>query len=803
MGRVVAEQAAFLSTLPARQKDRRVALTVVMTSLLVFLCLAPFATRRLPQVWAFIPVYESALIISDFITAGILFIQFNILRSRALLMLACGYLFNSLIVVSHALTFPGLFSSSGLLGAGPQSTAWLYLFWHGGFPSTVIAYALLRDKNDRATPPRETARRALLLGIGAVIAAVVALTLLATAGQAILPPVMVGNNATATLTAISLVICILTLVALLLVRLRPLHTVLDLWLMVVMCVWLCDMGLSVVLNAGRFDLGFYAGRAYGLLAATFVLLVLLTETGALYAQLAAIFETEHIERKREAEGHRRTRVELEWHADRALLFSAAVESSVDAILTNTLDGVITGWNPAAERLFGFTADEAIGKNVEIIVPEDRRAELRGILERIRNGQMADHHETVRRARDGKLIDVSLSVSPIKSPSGAVIGACMIARDVTEEKLAEEKFKLAVEACPNGMLMADHAGLIVMANTEVENMFGYRREELIGQSVDLLVPERFRVQHFVHRSYYAANPTARRVGANRDLYGRRKDGTEFPTEIALNPILTRQGLLTLSAIVDITERKRLDRLKSEFVSTVSHELRTPLTSIAGSLGLLVGTTAGELPERARHLLMLAQSNSKRLVKLVNDILDIEKLESGQVVFRFSLVEIRPLIEQIVEANRGFADTYLVRLRPDIGTDGELWADPDRLSQVVTNLISNAIKFSPPNGEVVVAVEPRGDGLRLSVRDQGEGIPAEFKPRIFQKFAQADGTNTKKTGGTGLGLSIVKEIVGRLGGDVGFTDASGGGTIFYVDLQSAGRSQAVDSAPRSMADLKEIA
>ena len=146
-----------------------------------------------------------------------------------------------------------------------------------------------------------------------------------------------------------------------------------------------------------------------------------------------------------------------------------------------------------------------------------------------------------------------------------------------------------------------------------------------------------------------------------------------------------------------------------------------------------------------------------------------------------VKIRPLIEQIVDGNRGYADTYLVRLRHDIQSDGEIWADPDRLSQAVTNLISNAIKFSPPDGEVVVAVKGCGDGLRLSVRDQGEGIPTEFKPRIFQRFAQADGTNTKKTGGTGLGLSIVKEIVARLGGEVGFANAPGGGTIFYVDLR----------------------
>ena len=373
----------------------------------------------------------------------------------------------------------------------------------------------------------------------------------------------------------------------------------------------------------------------------------------------------------------------------------------------------------------------------------------------------------------------------------------------EQKLAEENFRLAVEACPSGMVMADRAGRVVMANAEIERLFGYGRDELVGHSVDVLLPERFRARHSRHRFQYAAKPQARRMGVGLDFHALRKDGTEFPVEIGLSPIQTPKGLFILSVIVDITERKRLDALRAEFVSTVSHELRTPLASIAGSLGLLMGTAANNLPESARRLLSIAQLNSERLVKLVNDILDIEKLEAGKVAFKFKAVDIRPLVEQIVEGNRGYAETYQLRLRHDIQADGEVWADPDRLSQAVTNLISNAVKFSPPDGEVAIAVERRGAGFRLSVRDQGDGIPAEFKPRIFQKFAQADGSRTKKTGGTGLGLSIVKEIVGRLGGKVGFADAPGGGTVFYLDLPACNRSNAADRASLAGPALKEIA
>jgi signal transduction histidine kinase len=230
-----------------------------------------------------------------------------------------------------------------------------------------------------------------------------------------------------------------------------------------------------------------------------------------------------------------------------------------------------------------------------------------------------------------------------------------------------------------------------------------------------------------------------------------------------------------------ERKRLERMKDEFVSTVSHELRTPLTSIAGSLGLLMGRAAGALTGPAAHLLEIAHSNSQRLVRLVNDILDIEKLESGHVVFNLRRVEVRPLIEETIEAIGEFAQGLGVRIRVEgVPAVHDLRADTDRLAQVITNLLSNAVKFSPPDSEVVVSIENGAGLVRISVRDHGPGIAAEFKPRVFERFAQADATDARRKGGSGLGLSIVKEIVDRLGGEVGFGDAPGGGTIFHVEL-----------------------
>jgi PAS domain S-box-containing protein len=365
--------------------------------------------------------------------------------------------------------------------------------------------------------------------------------------------------------------------------------------------------------------------------------------------------------------------------------------------------------------------------------------------------------------------------------GTVVDIVNTTRDRSAEKLADEKFRLVVEACPSGMVMTDTAGTIVLTNTATDQLFGYPRDQLLGRRVEILIPERLRGESLKQRAAFTSNPEARRVQANRELFGLRRDGTEFPVEVWLNPIQAHDGLFVLSVIVDISERKRMDRLKDEFVSTVSHELRTPLTSISGSLGLLLGGVAGTLPDGAVRLLSIAHSNSKRLVRLINDILDIEKIESGQVAFNFKRIDVRALAEQVIEANRGYADGFGVRIRLDAASQAaEVAADPDRLEQVITNLLSNAIKFSPRGGEVVVTTEQRDDSVRVSVRDHGGGIPAEFKLHVFEKFAQADATDARQKGGTGLGLSIVREIVVRLGGRVAFADADGGGTVFYVDL-----------------------
>jgi diguanylate cyclase (GGDEF)-like protein len=287
-GDTIREGVDLLSTPNAGRKTRRTALAAAAVSLAVLFVSLPFARMQLPTISAFVPIYESALIVNDLITAVLLFGQFVIMRSKAVAVLASGYFYTASIASMHMLTFPGLFSPTGLLGAGAQSTAWIYMFWHGGFPLFVIAYALL----GRQPATCEATNGRPIWGTGLVVVAAIlglagAFTALATAGADLLPPIMEADRYTSLMLWVSGSIwgaCIIALVVLWRTQSR---STIDIWLMVVLCVWICDVALSVVLNGGRYDLGFYAGRLFGLLAASFVLLVLLVENSFLYSRLAA------------------------------------------------------------------------------------------------------------------------------------------------------------------------------------------------------------------------------------------------------------------------------------------------------------------------------------------------------------------------------------------------------------------------------------------------------------------------------------------------------------------------------------
>jgi signal transduction histidine kinase/CheY-like chemotaxis protein len=332
----------YLSTLQAGRNERRLALAVVIFSAICFVAAVPFARTPLPKVPAFISTYESALAINDLLTAVLLFGQFRGRRSWALLVLSCGYLFDALIIVPHALTFPGVFAPTGLLGAGSQSTAWLYVFWHGGFPLFIIAFVALTEREATTKSRIVHARIAAACGVAAVIAVVFGLTVLATVGHDRLPELIANGDFTQLITkGVSPTIWVLSLIALIVLWRKRTSTVLELWLMVVMSAWLFDIALSAVIGSSRFDLGWYGGRIYGLLASSFVLAVLLTEASGLQGRLA--------EAKAQIEDHAR-RLE-----ERVRERTAELERS-----TRALEAEIAEREQTEERLRQSQKMEAIG-----------------------------------------------------------------------------------------------------------------------------------------------------------------------------------------------------------------------------------------------------------------------------------------------------------------------------------------------------------------------------------------------------------------------------------------------------------
>jgi PAS domain S-box-containing protein len=541
----------YLSTLPSSPADRTAAFYAVIGSLILFVAALPFVQIKFPLIPAFIASYQSSLAVVYTITAVLLYSQFAVLRSVGILYLASGYLFTAIVIAGYALTYDDLFASDGLFFPGPETTVWFYLVWHAGLPLFALLYAT-SDPDRRPFKSRRVCNRAIVLSISGVCLAAIILLCLLTLGHKILPVLIVKSKFTVAMMSAIAIIFVVCFLSIGLLARRKLLSVLDVWMIAILCAWIFDISLSAVFNAARFDFGYYAGRVYGLIAAGSILAILLIETTAIQLRLSLLMR----QQAREAAS------ELNLYADRERLYSAAVRSSNDAIITKSLAGTITGWNEAAQRLFGFTASEAIGQSIDIIVPEGRAHEIRDILTRVRSGIAVENHETIRMSKDGRLLDVSLSVSPVLSATGETIGAAKVARDITDQKLSEEMFKLAVDASPSGLVMIDGAGHIMLVNAETERLFGYAQTDLIGQSVEMLVPDDLRAVHSSLRTAYTAKPSARRMGVGVELFGQNRNGDRFPVEIGLNPIPTRQGTLILAVIVDISERKNAEKALRE-------------------------------------------------------------------------------------------------------------------------------------------------------------------------------------------------------------------------------------------------
>ena len=472
-------------------------------------------------------------------------------------------------------------------------------------------------------------------------------------------------------------------------------------------------------------------------------------------------------------------------------FRLAVESAPNGMVMVEGEGAIVLVNAEAERMFGYSREELIGKTIDMLVPERyRRAHpfLRSsFVAHPEARAMGAGRELHGLRKDGSEFPVEIGLNPIQTSSGTLVLSSIV--DITERKRAEERFRLAVESSPNAMVMVDAAGMILLVNAETERLFGYRREELVGKSVELLVPEHLGAAHPKLRAGFVAHPEKRAMGAGRDLRGRRKDGSEMSVEIGLTPIESAQGLLILAAIVDITERKRAEETAvhqtgelarsnaelEQFAYVASHDLQEPLRTVASYTELLARRYGDRLDEEARTYMRFAQEGALRMQHLIEALLaysragtrgrDLVPTEAG-IALEQALANLKFSVEE--------SGADIVR-----GPLPTVRADPMQLIELFQNLVGNAIKFrGKQNPRVEIAARRRDSEWEILVADNGIGIEREHFDRIFQVFQRPHPPGDYP--GTGVGLAICKRIVEHMGGRIWVESAPGKGSTFFFSM-----------------------
>jgi PAS domain S-box-containing protein len=504
---------------------------------------------------------------------------------------------------------------------------------------------------------------------------------------------------------------------------------------------------------------------------------------------------------------RAAKASLEIRSAEVSRLAAVIESSDDAIITKTLDGIIVTWNQAAERVFGYTADEAIGKSVTMLMPQDHINEEPAILARLRRGERVDHYQTVRQHKNGSRIDISLSISPIKDAEGRIMGASKIARDITRQKRIEAalratdlRFRLMADSAPALIWMSDASKSFTWFNRTWLEFTGRNMQQELGYgwTENVFADDLDTCMQLYNESFQTCQPF------RLEYRLRRRDGTWRWMASTAVPLFEEDGDELsgyIGSCLDITEMRqaaserenlleaeraarneaeRLGRMKDEFLATLSHELRTPLNAVLGWTILLRRLAPGS-PDHVKGLETI-ERNARAQAQIIEDLLDMSRIISGKVQLDVKPVNIREIVEAGVDAIRPAAEAKRLRVNSILDSKITLVrADANRLQQVMWNLLSNAVKFTPSDGHVRVALERVQSHVEVCVEDSGIGIQAEFLPHVFDRFRQADASITRGHGGLGLGLAIVKHIVELHGGNVRVrSGGEGKGSSFVVSL-----------------------
>jgi PAS domain S-box-containing protein len=485
-------------------------------------------------------------------------------------------------------------------------------------------------------------------------------------------------------------------------------------------------------------------------------------------------------------------------SDNASRLTAIVQSSEDAIISKNLDGTIYSWNPAAEKIFGYTAEEAIGKNITIIVPDELREVEAGIIARVKMGESINHYQTIRRKKDGSRITIALSVSPIKDQNGNVIGISKIARDISDKNSIEEKqARLAaiIDSSDDAIVSKDLNGIITSWNRGAEKIFGYTEKEAIGKHISFIIPPRL----IDEETHIIGQIRKGEKVSHFETIRLTKDGSEINISLTVSPIKDSNGrIIGASKIArDITEKVELDKqrrlltkrlqelnhYKDEFMAMASHELKTPLTVIKANLQVLEQKMKGD---NRLDFVNKTLKQVNKLSELISDLLDVSKIQSGKLELNMTRFNLVPFLSEIIENIQQTSPDHHIHFEAPV-ENITITADADRMEQVIINILTNAIKYSPNAPQISVSVSLKGTSALVEVKDGGIGISGDNIDRVFTRFFRVRGLASTFSG-SGIGLYISSEIIKRHGGEIWVESEEGKGSTFYFTIpQQLNREQ----------------